>query len=70
MGFSSIKINQDGSHKTLCFGQMVGFIIPKYMVVDFGPESIESSRQTLVSPIFRSGLVPSVAACFRKCGPG
>ncbi len=29
----------------------------------FGPES---SRQTLVSPIFRSGLVPSVADCFRK----
>ena len=30
----------------------------------FGPES---SGQTLVSPIFRSGLVPSVADCFRKC---
>ena len=30
----------------------------------FGPES---SRQTLVSPIFWFGLVPSVAACFRTC---
>ena len=36
-------------------------------VVDFGPES---SRQTLFSPIFRSSLVPSVAACFRTCIPG
>ena len=33
----------------------------------FGPES---SRQTLVSPIFRSFLVPSVADCFRRCFSG
>ena len=31
----------------------------------------ESSRQTLVSPIFRSSLIPSsVADCFRKCFSG
>ena len=30
----------------------------------------ESSRQTLVSPIFSSGLVPSVADSFRKCITG
>ena len=30
----------------------------------FGPDS---SRQTLEKPIFRCGLVPSVAEYFRKC---
>ena len=30
-------------------------------------KALNQSRQTLVSPIFRSILVPSGAACFRRC---
>ena len=44
-----------------------GFPMIDYQDCRFGPES---SRQTLVSPIFRSSLLPSVADCFRKCFSG
>ena len=47
----------------------IGILTMAYDIVPiitgrFGPES---SRQTLVSPIFRSSLVPSVADSFRRC---